>query len=370
MYSIEIDPGVSQQTFLYYLKVNEIDINVHELTNFSINIENDNSGVLYPGLGEFYWTHKGERFLITFREEGEPVCAGSIQYFKRLIVRHEDLRVLKEFVHEALTYIRPTDSGKIQIMSSKSKGYWDDHSSIYCQKLDSIYINPDVKKSIIFNIDHFLASKERYNRFGRSYKLCYLLAGVPGSGKTSLVKAIAEKYKRPIYVLNFTKSLTDEILIELIGCVKDNCIILVEDIDAYFVDRKPQDINVSFSIIINILDGTLVMGNGTIIIMTANNPDIMDPALIRPGRVDHIVKFGNPCKNEIHSAFTDITEITDDVKFNEFYKSIKSKGVSMSGIVDFLFRHPTDYMEKIEELLAQTSLYHAIVNDKTDKLYS
>lgn len=372
MYCIEIQPVHSQQQFLRYLKVNATTATAtaSELSNYFININSDNTSLLYPAFGEFNWSYKDDKFLVSFHEEGEPVTyCGGIEYFHRLFIRHDNLKLLEDFVREALTSELPTDAGKVHVMCSKSKGYWDDHSDINSQSLDSMYLPLEMKRSIVDNIDLFLANKARYIRFGRSYKLAYLLSGVPGSGKTSLVKAIALKYSRPLYVLNFTKGLTDESLIDLMSSIKDDSILLIEDIDAYFIDRKPQDINVSFSILINILDGTLVKGNGTIIFLSANKPDRLDPALIRPGRVDHILNFNLPLKAEVHAAFKDLTSITDEAEFIKFYTKIKSERISMSGIVDFLFRYPATYMDKMKELLEQTSIYHHIVNDQTDKLY-
>lgn len=138
-------------------------------------------------------------------------------------------------------------------------------------------------------------SKERYIRFGRSYKQSFLLTGVAGSGKSSLVKSIALKYKRPLYVLSFSKNLTDEGLIDLMKEIGDNSILLIEDLDAFFQERSAQcDINVSFSALLNVLDGSLVKGNGILIFVTANHPERLDSALIRPGRIDHYYKFDWP----------------------------------------------------------------------------
>jgi len=49
---------------------------------------------------------------------------------------------------------------------------------------------------------------------------------------------------------------------------------------------------------------------------------------------------------------------------------IKNTKISMSGIVDYLFRHPVDYIESINELLDNTQLLQEIVNDKSEKLYT
>jgi SpoVK/Ycf46/Vps4 family AAA+-type ATPase len=110
-------------------------------------------------------------------------------------------------------------------------------------------------------------------------------------------------------------------------------------------------------------------GNGVITFLTANNPDRLDPALIRPGRVDIILKFNYPRKQEVKVAFMEMTTREND-DFEEFYQHIKNTKISMSGIIEYLFRNEKTYMKNIAELLEQTQLLHEIVNDKSDKLYS
>ena len=143
------------------------------------------------------------------------------------------------------------------------------------------------------------------------------------------------------------------------GEVPENSIIVLEDIDSFFIDREAKSVNVSFSAILNLFDGLFTPGNGTILFMTANNPEQIDNALIRPGRVDKIVKFDYPRKKEIGEAFE---SIVGGDNFGEFYKQIAGNNISMAAIIDYLFRHTTDYLECIEELNTHTKLLHEINN--------
>ena len=339
-----------------------------DLKNFSIAISPDNSSILIPHVGEFHWNHGGNEFLITYFEEGGVVSGpDGPTYYRRLTIKHSSLPLLRAFVTEGLTCTKKLESGKIKVVFSNAKGYWTNTSSIYAQPFEGVYLPDDIKQGIVEHIDSFLASKDRYIRFGRAYKLGFLLTGVPGAGKTSLAKSIALKYKRTVYVLSFSKHLTDDALIELVNEIKDNSILLIEDIDAFFLDRQAQDINVSFSALLNVLDGTSVKGNGTITFLTANNPDRLDPALIRPGRVDRIVKFHYPRKKEIAAAFADIA---DGLKFEAFYDKIKGVRITMSAIIDFLFHNPSTYLDRVDVLLDQAQTMQEIVNDKTDKLFN
>jgi len=371
MNTIEI-PRMLQGTFMKYIsEFSDKFADNTDISNYSIYMESDDTSYIYPGLGDFHWRDGENEFVIYYHEEGKALVSSiqDITYFKRLRVSHPDLQILKAFVTKALSYKKECDTQKVTIYNSTSKGYFSNYGEVYAQPLSSIYIPSELKTRVISHIDNFIASKDRYIKFGRPYKTSFLLTGVPGAGKSSFVKAIAHKYKRSIFVLSFTKNMTDENLIDLVSEMKDDSILLIEDVDSFFVDRQAQQINISFSALLNCMDGVLGKGNGLITFITANNPDRMDPALIRPGRVDSIVKFDYPRKREIKAAFDDLIGGTDN-EFNEFYDSLKNVKISMSGIIDYLFRNTTTYMENINELLEQTQLFHEIVNDKSEKLYN
>lgn len=388
MNSIEIPESQQRDNFLKYLAtfISDTDISASpDIKNFSIIFFNGNDDPsITPSYGEFKWIDKitKNEFHILYLEEGDPLAFRlelSAGYFKRFKVSHPDLSILKEFVTRAVTYKEPIDQDKITIYKSSHKGYFEQCCKVYTQNIETgIYIPNDIKKSIISHIDNFLLlnTKERYIRFGRAYKTGILLSGVPGMGKSALIKAIAGKYKRHVYVVSFSKKLDDDNFIDLIRDIKADSILLFEDIDAYFVNREPQDINVSFSALLNVLDGIYSSTNGCITFMTANNPDRLDSALIRPGRIDKIVRFEYPKKPEIRMAFFDIVDDSEAIdkskEFEEFYTKIKGIKISMAGIIDFLFRFykNREYITNIEELINQTQAYHEIVNDKTDKLYS
>lgn len=329
--------------------------------NFFTNYEYHDEK-LVMGIGEYQF---GE-FTISYKEEGEPI--GDIpSYFRRMVISHPtDKSKIEELLKTVFTKIEGEQT--IKVYNCSRHGFWTGRTNVSSQNIEHIFIPKETKNEIIHIIDAFILNKDRYTKFGRIHKLGFLLTGVPGSGKTSLVKSIALKYKRPLYTLSFGRGLSEEKVFDLINDMNENSILLLEDIDSVFTERKPEETTcISFSALINVLDGVLSNGNGTLVFMTANNPKQLDKALIRPGRVDKIIYFDYPKKSEIKEAFM---HLTDGLHFESFYDRIKSYKINMSGIIDYLFKNEKEYIKNIDQLIEQTKLYTDLIFTEADsKLY-
>jgi len=357
MYSIEL-VGEEKHSFLKYISLDKN--NIIDNNNFIfIEDEMPQTYKLLASFGEFYYNYLNtHKIKITYREEGKPQAAfsGSIKYFNRLIIEYENLDIMNEMLNIVVKFNDDSFlNNKMPIYISKKGGYWEKYDNIFVQPLDNIFIDQNIKNTLINNLDNFFALKDKYNNFGKLHKYNILLHGIHGSGKTSLAKALALKYKYSLYSINISKSLNNDNLIDLMSSIKDKSIILYEDIDTCFNDRVSMNSEITYSCITNILDGTFTKGNSIISILTANNISFLDKPFLRQGRIDQIITFDYPKKEQIEKAYKSLIDKEDD-NFDEFYHKIKSEKITMSGVIDFLFKYPKNHISKIGELIKDNNL--------------
>jgi len=158
--------------------------------------------------------------------------------------------------------------------------------------LDTVYIGRSNRDAIVRTLTEFRQKEDWFVEHGIPYQLGILLYGPPGTGKTSLIRAIAAHLGYmvrvvPASLLSKLRDAEDE---------KSKTIIVVEDIDSntevHDRDHEPKATNDvaklmggGISEILNMLDG-IVVSHGRIVIMTTNHIEKLDPAIIRPGRID------------------------------------------------------------------------------------
>ncbi|XP_029789693.1 mitochondrial chaperone BCS1 isoform X2 [Suricata suricatta] len=148
---------------------------------------------------------------------------------------------------------------------------------------------------IVRDIREFIDNPKWYTDRGIPYRRGYLLYGPPGCGKSSFITALAGELEHSICLLSLTdSSLSDDRLNHLLSVAPQQSLVLLEDVDAAFLSRdlaaenpvKYQGLGrLTFSGLLNALDG-VASTEARIVFMTTNHVDRLDPALIRPGRVD------------------------------------------------------------------------------------
>ncbi|XP_009592953.1 protein HYPER-SENSITIVITY-RELATED 4-like [Nicotiana tomentosiformis] len=166
---------------------------------------------------------------------------------------------------------------------------------------ETLAMDVEQKERIVKDLDRFVKRKEYYRKVGKAWKRGYLLYGPPGTGKSSLIAAMANYLNFDIYDLELTEVKKNTDLRRLLVATANKSILVVEDIDATIDlqeklssrvaapsnDSHEEESKVTLSGLLNFIDGLWSsFGDERIIIFTTNHVEKLDPALLRPGRMD------------------------------------------------------------------------------------
>jgi AAA+ superfamily predicted ATPase len=264
----------------------------------------------------------------------------------------EQTDVLEQFCQHCLVeYINNLTSNTWQQMIYINKnGEWSSSPSNNTRKLDTIILKKGLKEEIKNDLQLFLNSEDWYKERDIPYTRGYLFYGYPGTGKTSMIKGVSMYCKRHIHYLMLSEVKSDSELLDLFKKINyKDTVLVIEDIDAMAeivksremkeeakskekIDdssddsdnddkkKKKKDMKkdknseyidndknantqqLTLSGLLNALDGVFAC-NGRMLIMTTNHPEVLDSALIRPGRVDSKYLFDNCNKDQIKGLY-------------------------------------------------------------------
>jgi len=341
--------------------------------NFTVENFRIKKNIKYKiSFGTYKFIYNNIHMTLDYNREGDfEGCYNSVQYYSRIIISCDNEDNIKKFIKCVFEESNKSSfDNKINIYVPDPSGDWIRYQEIPKRKLSSIYIDDKSKDKIINDIIKFLDSEDEYNNFGIPYKRSYLFSGIPGSGKTSFIKAICNEIGYNLSILSLNKKFDNGGFMFAMSTINEKSILLLEDIDCLFNNRESSDNNpfITFSNFLNILDGVLYK-HGCIIFLTTNHPEKLDHALLRVGRIDHFLEFGYPKKKEIHRLFNDIIKDNDGV-FNKFYDIIKEKDIPMSAIVNFLFINKNNWERNIDELLNTNDFINKVLRKEEKNLYT
>ncbi|OJD20739.1 hypothetical protein ACJ73_07927 [Blastomyces percursus] len=204
---------------------------------------------------------------------------------------------------------------------------WLQYTSTPHRYLSSVILGEEEKQNLLADVKQYLdqATPSWYHDRGIPYRRGYLLYGPPGTGKTSLVLVIAGELRLGIYLLNLnTNSLTEEGLTDLFRTL-------------------PRRWRLSLSTLLNTIDGAGAP-EGHLLFMTTNHRQKLDPALIRPGRVDKEVAFRMADKAAAKELFLKIYTTPNDSSTS---KTTVSEQVSTNGALNNSSTPKTTTLEQV-----------------------
>ncbi|XP_020231381.1 AAA-ATPase At3g50940 [Cajanus cajan] len=186
----------------------------------------------------------------------------------------------------------------VKLHTIDCRGYWKVPGVTFSHPMtfETLAIDAELKREVVNDLDKFVKGKEFYKRTGKAWKRGYLLYGPPGTGKSSLIAAMAYHLNYDIYDFVLTAVQDNSELKNLILGMSNRSILVIEDIDCTIKlqnreedgeTAKNGDNKVTLSGLLNIIDGLWsCCGEERIIIFTTNHKERLDPALLRPGRMD------------------------------------------------------------------------------------
>jgi len=293
---------------------------------------------LIPAPGRHWFWYRSRPFRVDFYRSEDtrgwtPKRSESLMF--RTLGRDQVL--LKAFVSEIASCHRK--HRQVQSCLYVYSDYWERVAGYTARLLDSVILKTGERERLVADIEKFKASKSRYRHLGVPYHRGYLLYGPPGTGKTSLVSAIADKFAMSIHAINLTDFI-DRTLMKAINDVPQGSIVLFEDVDCMTSTKarrdpekkpagappdKPEEqsladkFGVTMSGLLNVLDG-FHAPDDVLFMMTTNKIEALDPALLRPGRIDYRLYLGVASKRqklELYRPFFPLADEFEGLAFVE-----------------------------------------------------
>ena len=295
-------------------------------------------GIVSPETAKLLGKEKGERAFITARVQDPDLVKeleqGGVKFTGR--IENKIVKFFTNWILPMLFFVLVwgflmkrmggASGGLMSIGKSKAKIYMEKDINIRFDDVAGI----DEAKEELQEVIEFLKTPQKFQRLGGKIPKGVLLVGAPGTGKTLLAKAVAGEANVPFF------SLSGSDFVEMfvgVGAArvrdlftqaqnKAPCIIFIDELDALGKarginpmgghDEREQTLN---QLLVE-MDG-FTTDKGVIILAATNRPEILDPALLRPGRFDRHVMIDKP-----------------DVTGREAILKVHSKGVTLGPDVD------------------------------------
>jgi hypothetical protein len=297
-------------------------------------------------------------------ETTEPMCTDTRpEPFRRLRLRGERAH-LTSFVAEALDVYRARVTAR---WAGDEEGVpcwtWDEDCGLWSRgrtrrprPLSTLFLPPDAEHLVAdFRVFCSDASLERYRELHVAPTRVYMLHGLPGSGKSTMIHCVASEMRYGVATLGFSPSTTDADLKAALGALPPRCVLCIEDIDGLFAEgrRVAPGNGVTFAGLLAALDGCagLEEGAGTGVFLTTNRFCTLDPALRR--RIDYVLEFGFATKGQAQRMFAQF--FPHSTAFEQLWQRLYGRQFAMSVLQKYLLKalqagDPLEHFDQFEAL--------------------
>ena len=201
--------------------------------------------------------------------------------------------------------------------------------------LDTLALPIGIRKKLITIFTEFEANEQHYLKWGIPYRMVILLHGTPGAGKTSLIRALATKFKRPLVFLDAAQlgnatpmemalePTSGGVFLRTLITTPPRSIIAVEDFpmsivsDAAAGEGTPSQ-QTLLSQTLNALDGGIIPYGRVVILTTNQSPDDATEAFLRGERITHSINLSTLFHDDIVDYFERVSRAMEvDLTFDE-----------------------------------------------------
>jgi SpoVK/Ycf46/Vps4 family AAA+-type ATPase len=304
---------------------------------------------------------------------GNPLTTYSrdLDMYMELVIEAPEENAIMEFIEKAktefenkFTTVEP-DQKYVKIVTWDGCCWYDEYKTPKRLR-DSIYV-PEFQ-AVLDDLNTFYTKSQRYIDLCIPYARTYMLHGLPGTGKTSMIYTLASELNKNLAIIDFSdKELSDRHIRHALYKVPKDTILCLEDIDSLFSEnRKSDKPTITFSGILNILDG-VIKNTGLVIFMTTNNLSNMDDMAMRR-RVDYYIRFDVMKKAQITEMFTRFYPEQDCKKF---LAKVSKLTFTPCVLQKFFVRHldSADIAEETDELVQMCTNEYKLTN-ASDALYT
>lgn len=303
---------------------------------------------------------------VTFSAE-VPDTAGSLifEVFVSVILPIILLVILFNFLMKRMT----KGGGMMGIGKSNAKMYMEKETGVTFQDV----AGEDEAKESLQEVVDFLHNPQKYSGIGAKLPKGALLVGPPGTGKTLLAKAVAGEAKVPFF------SLSGSAFVEMyvgVGAsrVRDlfkqaqqqaPCIVFIDEIDAIGKtrdtalggnDEREQTLNQ----LLAEMDG-FDTNKGLLILAATNRPEILDPALLRPGRFDRRIIVDKPdLKGRIDILKVHAKDVRMDESVDLEAIALATSGAVGSDLANMINEAAINAVKHGRQVVSQQDLFEAV----------
>ncbi|CAN0922676.1 AAA-ATPase At2g46620 [Linum grandiflorum] len=217
---------------------------------------------------------------------------------------------------------------KLFMNNDEFSGGWRSVPFTHPATMETVVMDGDLKSKVRSDLELFLKSKQYYHRLGRVWKRSYLLYGPSGTGKSSFVAAMARFLGFDIYEIDVSNVRNDSDLKTLLLQTTSRSVIVIEDLDRRLANSKDTT---NLTGVLNFMDGIMsCCGEERVMVFTMSSKDGIDPAILRPGRIDVHVHFPLCDFPAFKSLASNYLGVKEHKLFPQVEEILQSGGESLS----------------------------------------